>query len=53
MQHKPDKEWDNLFRNKFEDAEITPSANVWENIEANYHLKKGDCYLFIGGQQQA
>lgn len=40
MQHKPDKEWDSLFKNKFEDAEITPSANVWENIEAQLAPKR-------------
>lgn len=33
MQHMPDKEFDNLFRDRFKDAEITPSANLWANIE--------------------
>lgn len=33
MQHMPDKEFDNLFRDKFKDAEIEPSANLWANIE--------------------
>lgn len=33
MQHMPDKEFDNLFKDKFKDAEIEPSANLWANIE--------------------
>jgi hypothetical protein len=40
MQHKPDNEWDNLFKNKFDNAEITPSASVWKNIEAELSTKK-------------
>ncbi len=40
MQPKINNEWDDLFKNKFEDAEITPSANVWDNIEANFPTKK-------------
>lgn len=40
MQHKQDNEWDNLFRNKFDNAEITPSANVWASIEAELAPKK-------------
>ncbi|TAH02556.1 MAG: hypothetical protein EAZ15_04945 [Sphingobacteriales bacterium] len=40
MQHKQDNEWDNLFRNKFDIAEITPSANIWANIEAELAPKK-------------
>lgn len=28
-----DKEFDELFRNRFESAEIEPSANLWSNIE--------------------
>lgn len=35
MQNKPYNEWDNLFKNKFDNAEIEPSAKIWENIEAN------------------
>jgi len=33
MQHMPDKDFDNLFRDKFIDAEIEPSANLWAKIE--------------------
>ncbi|MCY1509277.1 hypothetical protein D9M68_436150 [compost metagenome] len=33
MQHTPDKEFDQLFKDKFADAEIEPSANLWANIE--------------------
>ena len=33
MQHTPDKDFDNLFRDKFIDAEIEPSANLWAKIE--------------------
>jgi hypothetical protein len=32
MQHMPDKDFDNLFRDKFMDAEIEPSANLWARI---------------------
>ena len=33
MQHMQDKDFDNLFRDKFIDAEIEPSANLWAKIE--------------------
>ncbi|SFG93769.1 hypothetical protein [Pedobacter insulae] len=33
MQHMPDKDFDKLFRDKFIDAEIEPSANLWDKIE--------------------
>ena len=33
MQHTPDKDFDNLFRDKLIDAEIEPSANLWAKIE--------------------
>lgn len=33
MQHMPDKEFDKLFKDRFEDAEIEPSTNLWANIE--------------------
>ena len=32
MQHMPDKEFDKLFKDKFADAEIEPSANLWANV---------------------
>lgn len=40
MQHMPDKEFDNLFRDRFKDAEITPSANLWANIEQQLAPKR-------------
>lgn len=40
MQHMPDKEFDNLFRDKFMDAEIEPSANLWANIEQQLTPKR-------------
>lgn len=40
MQHMPDKEFDNLFRDKFIDAEIEPSANLWANIESQLTPKR-------------
>jgi hypothetical protein len=40
MQHMPDKEFDNLFRDKFENAEIEPSTNLWANIEKELEPKK-------------
>jgi len=33
MQHMPDNDFDNLFRDKFMNAEVEPSANLWANIE--------------------
>lgn len=33
MQHMPDKEFDQLFKDKFNEAEIEPSVNLWDNIE--------------------
>ena len=40
MQHIPDKEFDQLFRDKFNDAEIAPSANLWANIEQQLAPKR-------------
>lgn len=40
MQHIPDKEFDNLFRDKFMDAEIAPSADLWANIEQQLEPKR-------------
>lgn len=39
MQHMPDKDFDNLFRDKFMDAEIEPSANLWAKIETQLEPK--------------
>ena len=40
MQHMPDKDFDNLFRDKFMDAEIEPSADLWGNIAQQLDPKK-------------
>ncbi|RZK53434.1 MAG: hypothetical protein EOO91_17635 [Pedobacter sp.] len=40
MQHMPDKEFDKLFKDTFEDAEIEPSANLWANIEQQLEPKR-------------
>lgn len=32
MQHMQDKEFDQLFRDRFDGAEIQPSANLWDSI---------------------
>ncbi len=40
MQHIPDKELDNLFRDKFTSAEIAPDANLWPKIEGKLPPKK-------------
>jgi len=40
MQHTPDKEFDKLFKDRFEDAEIEPSANLWANIESRLAPKR-------------
>ncbi|RZL44076.1 MAG: hypothetical protein EOP00_21465 [Pedobacter sp.] len=36
----PDKEFDKLFKDKFADAEIEPSVNLWANIEQQLEPKK-------------
>lgn len=40
MQHIPDKEFDKLFKDKFNDAEIEPSVNLWANIEKELAPKR-------------
>ncbi len=40
MQHMPDKDFDNLFKDKFIDAEIEPSANLWAKIEDQLEPKR-------------
>jgi len=35
-----DKEFDQLFKDKFDDAQIEPSANLWANIEAELAPKR-------------
>ncbi|HEY0175790.1 MAG TPA: hypothetical protein VGC08_05390 [Pedobacter sp.] len=39
MQNIQDKEFDQLFRDRFEGAETEPSANLWENIETQLENK--------------
>ncbi|GGE68560.1 hypothetical protein EV200_10186 [Pedobacter psychrotolerans] len=40
MQPIQDKDFDQLFKNAFEDAEITPSRNLWSSIESEIEPKK-------------
>ncbi|WP_316796104.1 hypothetical protein [Pedobacter agri] len=40
MQPIQDKDFDKLFKNAFEDAEITPSRDLWSNIESEIEPKK-------------
>lgn len=40
MQHMPDKDFDKLFREKFMEAEIEPSADLWGNIADKLEPKK-------------
>lgn len=40
MQPIQDKDFDKLFKDAFEDAEITPSRNLWSNIEKEIEPKK-------------
>lgn len=40
MQHIQDKEFDQLFKDRFEGAEIEPSANLWAGIETQLEVKK-------------
>jgi hypothetical protein len=39
MQHIQDNELDRLFKDGFEEAEITPSVNLWDNIETKLAVK--------------
>lgn len=40
MQPIQDKDFDKLFKNAFEDAEITPSRDLWSTIESEIEPKK-------------
>ncbi|MGY4386513.1 hypothetical protein ACVWYN_003568 [Pedobacter sp. UYP24] len=40
MAHMQDKEFDQLFKDQFAEAEITPSANLWGKIEQELGPKK-------------
>ncbi|MES2416986.1 MAG: hypothetical protein V4541_02300 [Bacteroidota bacterium] len=40
MQHIQDKEFDQLFRDKFANAEIEPAANLWAKIEGELAPKR-------------
>src|SRR5690606_33711054 len=40
MQHMPDKDFDQLFKDSFVDAEVQPSADLWGNIAEQLEPKK-------------
>jgi len=40
MQNIPDKEFDELFKNQFEEAEIEPSSDLWGAIETKLEAKR-------------
>jgi hypothetical protein len=40
MQHMQDKEFDQLFKDRFEGAEVQPSANLWGNIAVQLEPKR-------------
>jgi hypothetical protein len=40
MQHMQDKDFDQLFKDRFEDAEIQPSAGLWSNIKKEIKPKQ-------------
>ncbi|WP_316805153.1 hypothetical protein [Pedobacter nototheniae] len=40
MQPTPDKDFDQLFKDAFADAEVTPSRNLWSDIEQKIEPKK-------------
>ncbi|WP_316840454.1 hypothetical protein [Pedobacter gandavensis] len=44
MQAMQDKDFDQLFKDKFEGAEIRPSANLWSNIEKELTPKKNNVF---------
>lgn len=47
MQHMPDNDFDNLFRDKFMNAEVEPSANLWANIEGQLATKRKRKFPFM------
>lgn len=40
MEHMEDKDFDQLFKGHFEEAEVAPSTNLWGNIEKELAPKK-------------
>lgn len=40
MQHIQDKEFDQLFKDRFEEAEMEPSMNLWDKIEKEIEPKR-------------
>lgn len=47
MQHMSDKELDHLFKDKFKDAEIEPSADLWVNISTQLAPKRKRALPFM------
>jgi hypothetical protein len=47
MQHMPDNDFDNLFRDKFMNAEVEPSANLWASIEGQLVTKRKRKFPFM------
>ncbi|TKC08556.1 hypothetical protein [Pedobacter frigoris] len=47
MQHMQDKEFDQLFKDRFEEAEVQPSSNLWDTISAELESKpKGGLQIY-------
>ena len=40
MQPIQDKDFDKLFKNAFEEAEMSPSRDLWSNIESEIEPKR-------------
>lgn len=46
MQHMKDKEFDQLFKDRLDDAEVQPSANLWNSIEKELKPRKKRVFPF-------
>jgi hypothetical protein len=44
MQHMQDKDFDQMFRDKFEDAQLEPSLDLWNKIEPKLVIKRKRVY---------
>lgn len=51
MQPIRDKDFDQLFKDAFADAEVAPYRDLWSSIESEITPKKKESYRFIGYQQ--